>query len=649
MKRVFKTTLAGVLSLVLATGILPASVQAQVSLKLEVNRQVIASEPPAQLMNGRVMVPLRAVSEALGTPIHWDAGKRAILVNTSSATVPAAGSKRIAVWVNGNRLTLDTPPVLRNGRVLIGVRLLAEALGAQVQWNSPARTVQITTNTNVLNRLEVSALQSISFVDSPEWSFSRMYTTPSQDPLQKQMDGFLFRMLALLKQGQPAELGQVPPVEERMDIMVGQWKDADGQVQSQGYFRLELAGNYAIIDWPGQPKMVLRLPDNGLKSGLAALRQLMPDTIPERAMTISKLPEANFVSKPLNVSVMEHQFTGSPGSVVVLPESAGYLAVSWNHSSYPATSSLWRSDDAVRWEPTSMELPPEFTMGAINVVPGEPNIWLLTDGRDGSIYRAEHSGGRMSAWEHVAQYGHPESNNNYAPYKFIPDKARPGRIYGMFYHDTIHPAADGVLVSEDHGRTWAMSGVNGDANLNFYFPSEPVVDPGKAGRIWVSGSMVHGMYSEAQLHSGGGLYVSEDAGRRWHRLSKLSEVHAAVRTPQGPLIVGIRKERDAQQQAITYLLTSTDGGFSWQERKLPGYLGDWRIHVDAASSRTMVAFAYDNEGFVVTRSDDGGATWSVPARTPTYGQVLYATPGLEQLVVWNNSSGFYTLNLGLGS
>lgn len=50
-------------------------------IKLIVNDQEIKPDVPPEIINGRTMVPLRWVAEALGANVQWDAGKRQVRVS----------------------------------------------------------------------------------------------------------------------------------------------------------------------------------------------------------------------------------------------------------------------------------------------------------------------------------------------------------------------------------------------------------------------------------------------------------------------------------------------------------------------------------------------------------------------------------------
>ena len=92
--------------------------------------------------SNRVLVPLRAIFEALDSDISWD---------NETQTVIASGNKVIVLqidsdiaFVNGEKKQLDVPARLVNGRSMVPLRFVGEAVGADVHWDSETLTVSIT-------------------------------------------------------------------------------------------------------------------------------------------------------------------------------------------------------------------------------------------------------------------------------------------------------------------------------------------------------------------------------------------------------------------------------------------------------------------------------------------------------------------------
>jgi len=70
----------------------------------------------------------------------------AALMITLFAVVSTASSN-ISIVINGKTISTDTPPQMLNGRVLVPVRVISENFGADVKWLPQTNTVSITYQT----------------------------------------------------------------------------------------------------------------------------------------------------------------------------------------------------------------------------------------------------------------------------------------------------------------------------------------------------------------------------------------------------------------------------------------------------------------------------------------------------------------------
>jgi len=143
MKKLLRSGVVLLLALALVLPMAAGTFAADAPIKLIVNGVEISPDVPPQTINGRTMVPVRWVSEALGAQVDWNAEKQAVLVNSTADQAAAKGSQ-IQLIVNGRAVQPDVAPTMIDGRVLVPVRWVAEALGAQVDWNESARIVTIT-------------------------------------------------------------------------------------------------------------------------------------------------------------------------------------------------------------------------------------------------------------------------------------------------------------------------------------------------------------------------------------------------------------------------------------------------------------------------------------------------------------------------
>jgi len=97
------------------------------------------------LENGRVFVPIRYLSTALGVledRVTWSPSAGTVTLVKAETTVVFAVGGNI-FYINGGPVTMDTAPVLRGGRVYLPARFLSEALGYGVTWDADKNSVNI--------------------------------------------------------------------------------------------------------------------------------------------------------------------------------------------------------------------------------------------------------------------------------------------------------------------------------------------------------------------------------------------------------------------------------------------------------------------------------------------------------------------------
>ena len=114
--------------------------QSDIAVKL--NGEWMHFDVDPVLVNDRTLVPFRAIFEALGCTVSWDdINQTAIGMRNGQKIVLPIGSN--VVTVSGVAKNLDQPAILIDGRTLVPLRFVSEALGAQVQWVDETQTVII--------------------------------------------------------------------------------------------------------------------------------------------------------------------------------------------------------------------------------------------------------------------------------------------------------------------------------------------------------------------------------------------------------------------------------------------------------------------------------------------------------------------------
>ena len=95
------------------------------------------------IVNNRVLVPVRGVFEHMGFEATWDSRARmARLEKDGIVVIIPAGTS--AFFVNDTIITPDVPQQLVNDRMLLPLRAIAEAIGGSAVWDGTNRIARIT-------------------------------------------------------------------------------------------------------------------------------------------------------------------------------------------------------------------------------------------------------------------------------------------------------------------------------------------------------------------------------------------------------------------------------------------------------------------------------------------------------------------------
>lgn len=131
---------AGVAAMtVAATGVLQT---AEAAPRVHLNGQPLATSVAPVVSNGRTLVPMRDIFEALGATVNWNAATRNITARRGTTDVGLQIANRTA-RVNGQTVMLDQAPLIRRGSTLVPLRFVSEAMGANVNWNGATQLVSI--------------------------------------------------------------------------------------------------------------------------------------------------------------------------------------------------------------------------------------------------------------------------------------------------------------------------------------------------------------------------------------------------------------------------------------------------------------------------------------------------------------------------
>lgn len=156
------------------------SIDYESDITVTLNEKPLAFDQPPIIQNGRVLVPMRKIFEALGASVVWSKedqliiavkGKTAVLIKIGEDTFSVIDLSKQIGWndfrhtVHGSggaepdafdissiaeKYTFDVSPQIINDRTLIPLRAVGESLGINVEWCAETRTVSLSCDLDFL-------------------------------------------------------------------------------------------------------------------------------------------------------------------------------------------------------------------------------------------------------------------------------------------------------------------------------------------------------------------------------------------------------------------------------------------------------------------------------------------------------------------
>lgn len=110
--------------------------------KVYLNGSRVSFDVQPRMENQRLLVPFRAIFEAAGATVSYDAGSRTVFARRgdTSITLPLNSTCPI---VNGRIWSIDVPARIIDNRTLVPLRFAGEAMGGTVTWDDSSQTAAI--------------------------------------------------------------------------------------------------------------------------------------------------------------------------------------------------------------------------------------------------------------------------------------------------------------------------------------------------------------------------------------------------------------------------------------------------------------------------------------------------------------------------
>ncbi len=97
------------------------------------------------IVDGRTLVPIRAIIEAFGGTVGWEESSQSVLLQMEGDTIQMGIGGTVA-YFNGKAENLDVAPAIYNERTMLPIRFVAEGFNLGVAWDDATKTVYIIRN-----------------------------------------------------------------------------------------------------------------------------------------------------------------------------------------------------------------------------------------------------------------------------------------------------------------------------------------------------------------------------------------------------------------------------------------------------------------------------------------------------------------------
>lgn len=121
--------------------------------KVVIDDKIVEFDVDPIIENGRTMVPFRKIFEALGLSVEWNASSQ-MAVAYNDTTYVAIHLNDNYGSINGRLYALDAQATIIDGRVLVPLRFISEAFGNEIKWDSKNETASITSGFKKIDQTE---------------------------------------------------------------------------------------------------------------------------------------------------------------------------------------------------------------------------------------------------------------------------------------------------------------------------------------------------------------------------------------------------------------------------------------------------------------------------------------------------------------
>ena len=119
----------------------PGARAAAVQITIELDGEALASDVPPYITASNVtMVPISVISKGLSAGVVWNQSSKTVTITQGDTEIKLTSGQKSAL-VNNASVALDTSVQIKQGRVMVPLRFVSEQLGLQVIWDQTTKHI----------------------------------------------------------------------------------------------------------------------------------------------------------------------------------------------------------------------------------------------------------------------------------------------------------------------------------------------------------------------------------------------------------------------------------------------------------------------------------------------------------------------------
>lgn len=217
MNKILKTIVSTICAIMLIESFMIVPALADDDIHVQLNGQELYFDVSPQIINGRIMLPVRTVFESMGATVQWDNNTKTVTAtkqitneyNSHTATVSMTEGASEFYYesdqLRRNSHPMDVPLTNIDGRVLAPLRVVACSLGYCVNWSDDSRTAYIESaeqtavgdtysgfgvpNFSSITRQKVIRAENRAFTGSPVYIYG--YFDNQKNTMAKDVDKYI--------------------------------------------------------------------------------------------------------------------------------------------------------------------------------------------------------------------------------------------------------------------------------------------------------------------------------------------------------------------------------------------------------------------------------------------------------------------------